>query len=262
MIDGDYAAWNERYHEATVAMENRDELVDAVSDELEQGIATLLLSIDPNSPSYVDLILLGATAIEDSLQDDVPETISALKRAGIRIWVLTGDKLETAVAIGQSTNLIARESNILVVRGNSLRTVSQQLHDSLEKYFPDAPLPQEDGALKGYSRRPSSRHSRSGSHPGLRRVDTNLSLVGRGNGSRPGGFVLVIDGAGLDDALADDVKPVFLQLSMLCEAVICCRVSPLQKALAVKLVKTQGVTTLAIGDGANDCSMIQEASVG
>lgn len=72
--------WSHRYHEATIALENREEQIEEVSNELEQ-----------------DLRLLGATAIEDKLQDGVPEAIADLKRAGIRIWVATGDKLETAI---------------------------------------------------------------------------------------------------------------------------------------------------------------------
>jgi soluble P-type ATPase len=56
----------------------------------------------------------------------------------------------------------------------------------------------------------------------------------------------------------DESKALLLKLAMLCEGVICCRVSPLQKALVVKLVKDGlGTMTLAIGDGANDVSMIQ-----
>lgn len=61
-------------------MEDRDAHIEKVSDEIEQG-----------------LYLLGATAIEDKLQDGVPETIADLKRAGIKVWVATGDKLETAI---------------------------------------------------------------------------------------------------------------------------------------------------------------------
>lgn len=76
----EYEDWNRRYSEANAALENREELVDAVSSELEQG-----------------LHLLGATAIEDKLQDGVPETIADLKEAGIKVWVATGDKLETAI---------------------------------------------------------------------------------------------------------------------------------------------------------------------
>lgn len=99
----------------------------------------------------------------------------------------------------------------------------------------------------------------------LQRVHTGMSdLVGQHNGERPGGFVLVIDGAALTVALSDERhKHLLLRLSMQCEGVICCRVSPLQKALIVKLVKDGlGAMTLAIGDGANDVSMIQAADVG
>jgi phospholipid-translocating ATPase len=78
--EAEYASWSERYKEAAVSLQDREAKIEAVSDELEQ-----------------DLRLLGATAIEDRLQDGVPETIADLKRAGIRIWVATGDKLETAI---------------------------------------------------------------------------------------------------------------------------------------------------------------------
>jgi phospholipid-transporting ATPase len=65
-------------------------------------------------------------------------------------------------------------------------------------------------------------------------------------------------------ALEDDIKEIFLELAMSCKAVICCRVSPLQKALVVKLVRKNvaGSVSLAIGDGANDVGMIQAAHVG
>ena len=71
--------------------------------------------------------------------------------------------------------------------------------------------------------------------------------------------MLVIDGAALDVALSDEKhRNLLLHLAMLCEGVICCRVSPLQKAMVVKSVKDGLHTmTLAIGDGANDVSMIQ-----
>jgi phospholipid-translocating ATPase len=82
LVEQEYQSWSERYHEATVSMDDREARIEAVSDELER-----------------DLRLLGATAIEDRLQDGVPETIADLKRAGIKVWVATGDKLETAIGI-------------------------------------------------------------------------------------------------------------------------------------------------------------------
>ena len=77
-------------------------------------------------------------------------------------------------------------------------------------------------------------------------------------------MALIIDGKSLTFALEDDIKLIFLELALLCKALICCRVSPLQKALVVRLVKenVEESVTLAIGDGANDVSMIQSAQVG
>lgn len=82
LADDEFQAWAEKYHEATTVLEDREDKIDAVSEEIEH-----------------DLILLGATAIEDRLQDGVPETIADLKEAGIKVWVATGDKLETAIGM-------------------------------------------------------------------------------------------------------------------------------------------------------------------
>ena len=84
-----YQEWAHRYHEATVALEEREEKIEAVSDEMERGLR-----------------LLGATAIEDKLQDGVPEAIADLKRAGIKVWVATGDKLETAICESSRPELL------------------------------------------------------------------------------------------------------------------------------------------------------------
>lgn len=238
----EYDAWGQKYREATVALEYRTERVEEVAGEIEQ-----------------DLRLLGATAIEDRLQDGVPETIADLKTAGIKVWVATGDKLETAIAIGHSTNLIAPDANVIIIRGGEkLRPVYTQIVNSIKNFFPESDLAEQ----QEYIRSPTSLSG--GSYP-LRRISTDIaSLVGSDNGERPGGFVLVIDGLALTQAFSDDAhKDLLLKLAMKCEAVICCRVSPLQKALIVRLVKDGlGTMTLAIGDGANDVSMIQAADIG
>ncbi|KAL2464598.1 Phospholipid-transporting ATPase 10 [Forsythia ovata] len=76
-------------------------------------------------------------------------------------------------------------------------------------------------------------------------------------------FALIIDGKSLAYALENDVRKLFLELAIGCASVICCRSSPKQKALVTRLVK-EGTkkTTLAIGDGANDVGMLQEADIG
>lgn len=61
----------------------------------------------------------GATGIEDRLQDGVPETIAALRKAGLQIWVLTGDKQETAVNIAYACKLLDPEEEILTLNADS-----------------------------------------------------------------------------------------------------------------------------------------------
>ena len=244
----EYDDWNARYEDALVALKDREEKIETVSDEIER-----------------ELRLLGATAIEDRLQDGVPKAIAELKRAGIKVWVATGDKLETAIAIGYSTNLISKDANLIIVRGGSDDlAVHGQMKKAANEFFPDDHImdnpdvqPTEEPATPSRRGMPLRRMSMGHSA---------TSLVPEGNGSRPGGFVLVIDGGALTHAMSEDApwnRELMIQLSTRCEAVIGCRVSPRQKAQMVRLIKDGlGVMTLAIGDGANDVSMIQAADVG
>jgi phospholipid-transporting ATPase len=168
-----------------------------------------------------DLYLLGATAIEDRLQDGVPDTIHTLQTAGIKIWVLTGDRQETAINIGMSCKLISEDMTLLIINEESAEATRDNLQKKLE-------------AVK--------------------------SQIASGD-AEP--LALVIDGRSLTFALEKDMEKLFLDLAVICKAVVCCRVSPLQKALVVKLVKRHLKSLLlAIGDGANDVSMIQAAHVG
>jgi phospholipid-transporting ATPase len=169
-----------------------------------------------------DFYLLGATAIEDRLQDGVPETIHTLQEAGIKVWVLTGDRQETAINIGMSCKLISEDMTLLIV--NEENAVATR--DNIQKKL-DAIRSHGDGVVE---------------------IET---------------LALIIDGKSLTYALEKDMEKQFLDLAVMCKAVICCRVSPLQKALVVKLVKRHlKAILLAIGDGANDVSMIQAAHIG
>ncbi|OMO55008.1 hypothetical protein COLO4_36244 [Corchorus olitorius] len=77
-----YESWNEKFIQAKSSLRDREKKLDEVAELIEK-----------------DLILIGATAIEDKLQEGVPNCIETLSRAGIKIWVLTGDKMETAINI-------------------------------------------------------------------------------------------------------------------------------------------------------------------
>uniref|UniRef100_A0A673N8Y2 Phospholipid-transporting ATPase n=1 Tax=Sinocyclocheilus rhinocerous TaxID=307959 RepID=A0A673N8Y2_9TELE len=151
-----FEEWKKRHHEASTSLEDREAKLDAIYEEIEK-----------------DLLLLGASAVEDKLQDGVPQTIEQLAKADIKIWVLTGDKQETAENIGYSCNMLREEMKEIFIVLELLRT------------------------------------------------------------------------------------------ACMCQTVICCRVTPLQKAQVVELVKKhKKAVTLAIGDGANDVSMIKTAHIG
>ncbi|RIB10327.1 hypothetical protein C2G38_2106365 [Gigaspora rosea] len=199
----EYRVWSTVYEKASTTLVNRQDELDKAAEMIEKN-----------------LFLLGATAIEDKLQDGVPETIHTLQQAGIKIWVLTGDRQETAINIGLSCKLINEEMTLI--------TVNEESHWETKEF-----LEKRIHSVKG-------------------RVNPETEPL-----------ALVIDGRTLGFALEKEIEGTFLELATMCKAVICCRVSPLQKALVVKLVKRHlKAILLAIGDGANDVPMIQAAHVG
>ncbi|KAI9253687.1 hypothetical protein EDC94DRAFT_636528 [Helicostylum pulchrum] len=201
----EYARWSQVYDKASTTLVDRADELDKAAEMIEQN-----------------LFLLGATAIEDKLQEGVPDTIHTLQEAGIRVWVLTGDRQETAINIGYSCKLLNEEMSLIVCNMDSHWET---------KSFLESKLKDVTGAME------------------------------RGEELEPLAFV--IDGKALTFALEKDIEKILFDLTVICKAVICCRVSPLQKALVVKLVKKYDKSILlAIGDGANDVSMIQAAHVG
>ncbi|KAI8057109.1 hypothetical protein BDF22DRAFT_617084 [Syncephalis plumigaleata] len=199
---GEYEAFARRYDKAECALRNRDRKVARASELAE-----------------VRLRLLGCSAIEDKLQDQVPETIQYLLQCDIRIWLLTGDKQETAIKVGKSSRLISASMNIMTLNAKS----GPECAALLDQFIGE-----------------------------IEAVDDSTKNA------------LVVDGESLVYILLlPDLAKKFLQIGVRCRSVICCRVTPLQKALVVRLVKKQLFkVTLSIGDGANDVSMIQEAHVG
>ena len=90
-----------------------------------------------------DLDLVGASAIEDQLQFNVPSTIANLKAAKIKVWVLTGDKQETAINIGAACRLLTADMEpLLVVNGHTMEDVREQLQGHLDtvKRIPSRPF--------------------------------------------------------------------------------------------------------------------------
>ena len=197
----DYSKWKKIYLEATTSLTNRQALIERAGALVE-----------------TDLELAGATAIEDRLQDGVPEAIDKLRRANIKLWMLTGDKRETAINIGHSCRLIKDYSSVTVLdleMGDIERNIAATI------------------------------------------VDINKGTVAHS--------VVVIDGqtlASIEES--ESLMALFASLVTIVDSVICCRASPAQKAHLVSVIrkKVKKSVTLAIGDGANDIAMIQEAHVG
>ncbi|XP_029698644.1 phospholipid-transporting ATPase IB isoform X2 [Takifugu rubripes] len=197
-----YQEWLREYNRASTVLKDRTQKLEECYELLEKN-----------------LMLLGATAIEDRLQAGVPETIATLMRADIKIWVLTGDKQETAINIGYSCRLVTHGMSHIIVNEDSLDATRATL-------------------------------------------TAHCSSLGDSLG-KENELALIIDGQTLKYALSFDLRQAFLDLALSCKAVICCRVSPLQKSEIVDMVKKHvKAITLAIGDGANDVGMIQTAHVG
>uniref|UniRef100_A0A668A0Z2 Phospholipid-transporting ATPase n=1 Tax=Myripristis murdjan TaxID=586833 RepID=A0A668A0Z2_9TELE len=233
----EYACWLQRHLEAETAIQGREELLFESALRLE-----------------TNLQLLGATGIEDRLQDGVPETIASLRKAGLQIWVLTGDKQETAINIAYACKLLEPEEEILTLNADSQEACALLLEESLHYIQAKFLCTSTDQAAKTFHSEfaafdiyPSSPPS-SSSH-------TSPFTVHR--------LGLVIDGRTLAYALDKNLEDKFLAVARSCRSVLCCRSTPLQKSMVVKLVRNKlKVMTLAIGDGANDVSMIQVADVG
>ncbi|XP_059479505.1 probable phospholipid-transporting ATPase IM isoform X2 [Neocloeon triangulifer] len=226
--------WKNRHQAAALSLDNRDEKLDSIYEEIEK-----------------DMTLLGATAIEDKLQDGVPQAISKLAQAGIKIWVLTGDKQETAINIGYSCQLLTDDmAEVFIVDGNLYEDVEQQL-GRLRDMINNSE--KSDGVNGGPTAVSVVTFSESEYQHGCSVEEPEVS----------GGYALVINGHSLVHALHPSLEKIFLEAASQCKSVICCRVTPLQKAMVVELIKkNKHAVTLAIGDGANDVSMIKAAHIG
>lgn len=218
--EADYKAWKEVFHAAETSLIDRQTRIEEAGDLIEQN-----------------LDLVGASAIEDKLQKGVPETIDKLRRANIKIWMLTGDKRETAINIAHSARICLPESEVYILDATQGDLEAQMME-----------IMEDLGIASDIPTTTTRQHT-----------------------------VVVIDGhtLGCIEAPADPsntrLKDLLFALIPHIDSVICCRASPAQKAFIVRATRktisskrpvTSPTLTLAIGDGANDLAMISEAHVG
>ncbi|KAA3459390.1 putative phospholipid-transporting ATPase 8 isoform X1 [Gossypium australe] len=214
--DDEYKRWEQEYVKAKTSVSaDRDDLLDKKADLIERN-----------------LILLGATAIEDKLQKGVPDCLEKLAQAGINIWVLTGDKKGTAINIGYACSLLRHEMKEIsvILEKPGIEAVERDTEDFKEAY-----------------------------EIVEKQIDEGISQVTGGSNTQ---FGLIIDGKSLIFALDENLVKRFMELAIKCATVICCRSSPKQKAIVTRWVKSvTGRTTLAIGDGGNDAAMSSDFSI-
>ena len=225
----EYDIFSKNLKEANMSLENKEKKVEEIFNKIEQGI-----------------YLLGCTIVEDKLQDEVPETIQDLRDANIKIWMLTGDKMNTAYNIGLSCNLISSNMKIFKLCG-----IEKKLNEKMEMINQDECEQVILDFAKEYNKFKGELDSMEFNN------HRNLPINKK--------FGILIDEKALrtlNDSL--EVQEIFLDIAKDASSVICCRVSPIQKSQVVKMMKNydkDGIT-LAIGDGGNDVSMIMEAHIG
>jgi magnesium-transporting ATPase (P-type) len=293
LSEEEFDKFSNDYYQANQNINNRAVAVEEVVSEIEK-----------------DLKLLGATAIEDRLQDKVPETIDYILQSGIRFWLLTGDKQETAINIGTSSKLLSKDFNMMILNATTENECDQKLDNFIKTLKENNSwgvdhTPEENinkgwkKFLKHFKRKKSPMTETGEEAKRLEKIwEKNALIVDGGTLSFIFGSTTEAEEEAQnkkqnkvapikseDDKKKDENKDgnqpnrgstfrydqnvmtsmqrKFLEIGTRCHSVICCRVTPIQKARVVKLVKIHlRKTTLAIGDGANDVSMIKAADVG
>ena len=211
----EFLEWQLEWKEVLlINSKDKDEMIDLACQKIEK-----------------ELEFFGTSAIEDKLQQGVHETVDLLIDAGIRLWMLTGDKEETAIEIAKSCNLLKKNMELITIFDSSFESISEILME-LDKSY-------------GYSTKTFEQLE-------IFKNDLKIPIALAINGVA---FTLIKNNCKLSQ--------MYFKLAFISSTCICCRFSPSQKYEVVRLCKENGPwITLAIGDGANDVNMIQEAHVG
>lgn len=207
-LDKDFTQqWLDKWNEALNTVTDRQEQIDSVAQLIER-----------------DMRFIGATGVEDRLQNDVPVTIKTLMKANIKIWMLTGDRFETAVSTAFLSGLVEAET----IQFHLLTPDLENIANSLDNFLT---LIDEN--------------TKNGS---------NFALVLNGP---------VVEIILSDEFLNSPQIEKFRRIVQRSRTLLCCRLSPLQKSQITRFAREKlRFVTLAVGDGGNDVSMIQAANVG
>ena len=254
LSQNEYDAFAQEVKIASTSLENKEELLAKAYEKVENN-----------------LYIIGATIVEDKLQDNVPETIRDLRLANIKIWMLTGDKMDTAENIAKSCNLINEEIFLFRLCGNqnsgfedAITSVTEfQLrfrefkgrYNSMSQTGKFAILIDEKMLAKILPEDKNTNKEEVGFTTKISNViKSTISTLQDKQETSPEDMKI---------NEGDDEK-LFMSIAKDAASVICCRVSPSQKSKVVLMMKRfyPRAVTLAIGDGGNDVPMIMEAHIG
>ncbi|KAA0184343.1 Phospholipid-transporting ATPase [Fasciolopsis buskii] len=282
-----------------------------VGEQRVQGMKQIYSRIES------DLVPCAVTGVEDKLQIGVKECVQSLRESGIQIWVLTGDKEETAVTVSQAAGHFTPKMTLIrLTHCENFETTACRIFEQIDGLQSRAeqrlsrrshtqstlvltnpsprqlitPTLEEVGevvlASDEYNENGGNRDAKTPTNK--RRYLANrlmgfvrdkqwsrLRIPRRRHAHRPGvagePIGLVIDGKTLTFALQPSLRDAFLDLCMNVTTVLCCRMTPLQKASIVQLVQA-GLSKsspggsvpviAAVGDGGNDVAMLLQANIG
>ncbi|CAM9235606.1 unnamed protein product, partial [Discosporangium mesarthrocarpum] len=243
LAEADYQQWLRDFREAETCMVDREAKVEKVIDRIEEGLE-----------------IQGVTAIEDKLQAGVPDTLYSLKSSGIKVWMLTGDKVDTAINIGYMCSLITMSMLTLRLCVEETRGEAESGEGGGDGGKGGS---EGAGGCKECCRLVVDGTGTALEEP-LRQLIGELTVQAQKAASEDRGSALVVDTYALAGVLLHSLEAQFATLCSLCASVVCARVSPRQKSQVVEIVRRSqpAAVTLSIGDGANDVPMLQAAHIG
>ena len=264
----DYQVWMDRLKKEELNLHNKAYFIDKCYDIMES-----------------DFELLGGTVVEDQLQDNVPNTIQSLRKADIKIWVLTGDKIDTLESIGMSSNLLSKNDKIFKITSlnKDEDNTTQNTRSEVNTFFKEFQF-YLNGIVKKskvkitptifqtnyiWEKKESNKRRTSSINISENSISTEainwntLKFLEKKNLLED--FCILIESQVLNNIFSDPIlSDKFLTIASMAKTVICCRVSSFQKSQVVKKMKQfdSKAITLSIGDGSNDVAMLMEAHIG
>ncbi|GMF15241.1 unnamed protein product [Phytophthora lilii] len=228
----EYRSWNLRY----LALKNN-----TTRGASEEELAIIISELERR------LVLIGVSAIEDKIEEGVPEALEKFRAAGIKVWMLTGDRADTATNVAHAVRLVSTDMRLLKLCENSCSWMEGSKQEAID-------------FLRSELRRASDDVELGESDS----IASSVILKGSAPAKLRPGLALLIDDVVVEAVTGFGIENVFLELCLECQSVLCARISPKQKELIVAMVRNfcPNKVTLSIGDGANDVPMIQGAHIG